>query len=92
MTKAMTVTLPSELVAEIESLLLQSDLDLDTFVCQIVQSYVAKSQQRQIQEQLARDYDELAAMYDELADELADKIWLPAENEALLQTEEGFTT
>ena len=41
----------------------------------------------QLREQLARDYDELAAMYEELAEELADEIWLPLENEALSRTE-----
>lgn len=35
------------------------------------------------QEQLAKDYDELAAIYFELATELADEIWIPLENEAL---------
>lgn len=41
----------------------------------------------QLREQLAQDYDDLAAMYDELADELADEVWLPLENEALSRTE-----
>jgi hypothetical protein len=41
----------------------------------------------QIRERLAQDYDELAAMYDELAGELADEAWLPLENEALARTE-----
>lgn len=45
---------------------------------------------RQLREQLARDYDELAAMYNELASELADEVWLPLENEALSRTE-GLT-
>jgi hypothetical protein len=42
-----------------------------------------------LQEQLARDYDDLAALYAELATELADEMWLPVENEALLHTERG---
>ena len=41
----------------------------------------------QLREQLAQDYDGLAAMYNELADELADEVWLPIENEALSRTE-----
>ncbi len=40
-----------------------------------------------LHERVAQDYDALAAMYDELADELADEVWMPAENAALLQTE-----
>ncbi len=40
-----------------------------------------------LQEQLASDYDSLATLYGELATELADEVWLPAENEALLRAE-----
>jgi len=43
-----------------------------------------------LQERLARDYDELTALYDELAAELADEIWLPLENEALLRIEKDM--
>ncbi len=40
-----------------------------------------------LKEKLAADYELLAASYDELADELADEIWLAPENEALQHTE-----
>ena len=43
-----------------------------------------------LQDRLARDYDELAALYDELAAELADEVWLPLENEALLRIEKDM--
>jgi len=91
MPELITITLPGDLVAEVEPLLQQSDMDLDTFVRRIVQAHITALQQRRIQERLARDYDELAAMYDELATELADEVWLPLENEALLHTEKGPT-
>jgi len=81
MPELITITLPGDLVAEVEPLLQQSDMDLDTFVRRIVQAHITALQQRRIQERLARDYDELAAMYDELATELADEVWLPLENE-----------
>jgi hypothetical protein len=46
-----------------------------------------KARQRLPQQaQLARDCDELAASYGELAAELADEVWLPIENEALLRS------
>jgi hypothetical protein len=45
---------------------------------------------RPLQERLASDYDELADHYDELAAELADEIWLPLENEALLRVEKDI--
>jgi hypothetical protein len=38
-------------------------------------------------ERLATDYAELSSMYEELREELADEIWLPLENEALLKAE-----
>lgn len=43
-----------------------------------------------LKERLARDYDELAEQYDELAAELADEVWLPLENEALLRIEQDM--
>jgi hypothetical protein len=45
---------------------------------------------RLLQEQLARDYEELALLYDELAAELTDEVWLPLENEALLRSEKDL--
>ena len=54
---------------------------------QVQLEYSQSLQTHQIREQLAQDYDALAAMYDELADELADEVWLPLENEALSRTE-----
>jgi len=50
-----------------------------------------KSQEaRSLKERLARDYDELADHYDELAAELADEVWIPLENEALLRIEQDM--
>ena len=80
-----TVRLSGDVVAEIESV--WTGTDLDSFVDQAVQAYVAALLRRKLQEQLARDYDELATFYPELAAELADEVWLSAENEALLRTE-----
>ena len=90
MSETITVTLPGSLVAKTTPLLQQSGLDLEAFVCRILQVYVGMWQRRRIQERLARGYDELAAMYDDLAAELADEVWLPLENEALLRTETGL--
>ncbi len=40
-----------------------------------------------LERQLAQDYEALAIMYDELADETSDELWLPLENETLVQVE-----
>ena len=45
-----------------------------------------------LQERLARDYDELAVLYDELAAEVADEVCLPLENEALLRIEKDMAS
>ena len=80
------IELPAHLVAEIEAVL--ADRDIESFVYQAIRTYTATIRQRPDTSQLAADYDKLATIYDELAAELADEVWLPLENEALLQLEE----
>jgi hypothetical protein len=75
------VELSSDIVAEIEQV--RGDTDLEGFVYQVVHAYVTTLHNQKAQEQLARDYDELAAIYPEIAAELADDVWAPLENEAL---------
>ncbi len=82
---AAVIELSSDIVAEIEQV--RGDTELEGFVYQAVHAYVTALRNQQVQEQLARDYDELAAIYPELAADLADELWLPAENEVLLQIE-----
>jgi len=81
-TQSAVVRLPERLVAEIETV--KANADLERFVQQAVESYVITLRQQSLKEKLARNYEQLAADYDELATELADEAWLPAENEALL--------
>lgn len=52
-----------------------------------VAEYLRQWERRRMREQLVVQYYELAAMWDELAEDLADERWLPVENEALLQFE-----
>jgi len=82
------VKLPGSLVTEIQTA--QPGANLERFVRQAVRAYITTTRRRKLQQQLARDYDALAAIYGELTDELADEIWLPAENAALLHTEKGM--
>ncbi|MBM4456456.1 MAG: hypothetical protein FJ011_01620 [Chloroflexi bacterium] len=82
------VKLPDSLVTEIQGV--QPGVNLDSFVRQAVRAYITAARRRALQQKLAKDYDALAAMYSELADELADEVWLPAENAALLRTEQGI--
>jgi hypothetical protein len=80
------IELPSHLVAEIEAVL--ADSDIESFVYRAIRTYTATIRHEPESSQLAADYDKLATIYDELAAELADEVWLPLENEALLQLEE----
>ena len=80
------IELPSDLVAQINTVL--SDMSLENFVYQAIKVYADTMRNHQEEAQLAADYDQLANIYDELAEELADETWLPLENEALLRTEE----
>ena len=92
MAETIIIKLPEELEAELMPLLQQTHTSLNTFIYQAIRAYVTAQQNNQIREQLARDYDALAAMYDELAADLADEVWLPWENEALLRTEQSWTS
>lgn len=80
------IELPSDLVAQINTVL--SDTSIENFVYQAIKTYTDTMRRRQEETQLAADYDQLAIIYDELAEELADEVWLPLENEALLRLEE----
>ena len=82
------VKLPGSLVTEIQGV--QPGANLDSFVRQAVHAYIAAGRRRELQQQLVKDYDALAAMYSEVAAELSDEVWLPVENAALLQTEKGL--
>ncbi len=82
--KTTIVRLPSNIVTEIEAV--RADTTLESFVQEAVQAHLAVLRQQQTGQQLAKDYDELALMYPDLMADLADEVWLPLENEALLQT------
>jgi len=82
-----TVTLAQRIYEQAQTLPEESLLDLATYV-EFLRFKAQKAQP--VQERLARDYDELATLYDELAAELADEVWLPLENEALLRVEKDI--
>jgi uncharacterized membrane-anchored protein YhcB (DUF1043 family) len=79
-----TQTLAQRIFEDARALPEDSLLQLARYA-EILRSRTEKA--RSLRERLARDYDELAAHYDEIAAELADEVWLPLENEALLHTE-----
>ena len=82
---ATLIRLPQYLVAKIEAI--GAGHNVEHFVEQAVQTYVQSLQHHYLTVQLAQQYNELAASYAEIADELADDLWLSSENEALDRTE-----
>ncbi len=56
------------------------DTSLEGFVQEAIQAHVTMLRQQQADDQLAKDYDELALMYPDLMAELADEVWLPLES------------
>ena len=82
-----TTMLAQRICEQAQTLPEDSLLDLATYV-EFLRFKAQKAQA--VQERLARDYDELATLYDELAAELADEVWLPLENEALFHIEKDM--
>lgn len=87
MSEPVTVTLSPEILSDLEPVVAETRESIETIVNGAVAEYLRQWERRRMREQLVVQYDELAAMWDELAEDLADERWLPVENEALLQFE-----
>lgn len=87
MSEPVTVTLSPEILSNLEPVVAETRESIETIVNGAVAEYLRQWERRRMREQLVVQYDELAAMWDELAEDLADERWLPVENEALLQFE-----
>ena len=83
----LTVTLSPKAISELESVAAETHESIESLVNTAVAEYARLWKKRKAHEQLARQYEELAALWAELAGDLADEKWLPVENEALLQFE-----
>ena len=90
MSQTVTVTLSPQVLSELEPLAAETHESLETIVNEAVAEYLRLWKKRKRREQLAREYEALAAMWQELADDIADEKWLRAENEALLKFEKSL--
>ncbi|MBN1138762.1 MAG: hypothetical protein JXM73_19415 [Anaerolineae bacterium] len=79
-----TTTLAQRICEQARQLPETSLLELERYI-EFLQFQVDRHQS--LKERLARDYDKLAASYEELAGELSDEVWMLAENEALYRVE-----
>lgn len=78
-----TITLSPKLLSEIEPLAVETHQSIDAIVNAAVIDYLRLMRKRKLREQRAKQYAELAAMWHELAEDIADEKWLPVENESL---------
>ncbi len=85
-----TIIISERLTAEIQSIIDETHIPFEDFVHQALMAYLQAWKRRKLQTQLEQEYEDLAAMYDELAAELADETWLPLENETLLHFEQNL--
>ena len=85
MSQTMTIILSAELLSELEPLAAETHESIESIVNTAVAEYLRLREKGRSREQLAEQYDELAAMRKELVGDLADGKWLHVENEALLR-------
>ena len=91
MSESLTITLSSRVLSEIKPLQAETQESIELIVNTAIEEYLRAWKKRKLREQLAKQYDELAAMWDELAEDLATERWLAVENEALVKFEKALT-
>lgn len=82
-----TITLSPKLLSEIEPLAVEMHQSIDAVVNTAVIEYLRLMRKRQLREQRAKQYADLAAMWHELVEDIADEKWLSVENESLYKFE-----
>lgn len=90
MSEMIKVTLSSQILSELEPIATETHKSVETIVNEAIVEYLRLWQKRKLRVQLAKEYEDLALMWNELIEDLADEKWLPIENEALLQFEKGL--
>ena len=84
------VTLSPEIVAELEPVAAESRQTIEAVVNTAIAEYLRHREKRPLRDQLAQQYEQLAAMWNELADDIAEEEWLAVENEALRHFEKSL--
>ena len=91
MPETITITLPPKVVAELEPIRAESQESIELIVNAAIAEYLRLWKKRKLREQLAKQYAELAAMWNELAEDLAGEKWLAVETEVLFKLEKTLT-
>lgn len=82
MSETLTITISPKVLSEIQPLQAETHESVELIVNAAIMEYLRHWKKRKLREQLAKQYDELSAMWDELAEDLASERWLLVENEA----------
>lgn len=91
MSQPTTVELSPRVVAELEPIAAETHESIESLVNAAIAEYVRVLNRRRWRQQLATQYEELAAMWKELIEDIADEKWLAVENEALSKFEQTLT-
>ena len=90
MSQTKRVTLSPQILSELEPIIAETHENIEAIVNVAMAEYLRLWKKRKSREQLAKQYEELAAMWNELAEDVADEKWLPVENEALSKFEKAL--
>ena len=85
-----TITLSPQVLSELEPLAAETHESVEAIVNAAITEYLRLWKKRQRHELLAKQYEELAAMWKDLTEDVADEKLLSAENEALLKFEKSL--
>ncbi len=90
MSETLTITLSPKVLAELEPIRAETHESLELLVNAAITEYLRLWKKRKLRELLAKQYEELAAMWNELAEDLAEERWLAIENEVLMKLEKSL--
>ncbi len=86
----MSQTLTLVVTPEIEAIASETHTTVEAVVYEAIATYLRLREKLKLREQLRQEYQALAALWHELADDLAHDQWLTVENEALTKLEKSL--
>ena len=75
MSHSTTITISAQVLAELEPVAAESHESIEAIVNAAIAEYLRALKKRQWREQLAKQYEELAATWKELTEDLAEEKW-----------------
>ncbi|MBM4424834.1 MAG: hypothetical protein FJ030_15845 [Chloroflexi bacterium] len=90
MPETTTVTLSPQVLSELEPVVAETRESVEAIVNEAIVEYLRLWKKRKRREQLAREYEALASLWQELSEDIASEKWLTPENEALVIFEKSL--